>query len=147
MNKIKSLISLAVTVALCGCVTTSTIQNAVIKKGVSEAVKYGATKWPDSKPYVAAVGPVVCSVAAGTNLSPDAVISALETSTIANAVKTDSGAIVANMVIAVYSGAWELWGADAVKNSAALKGALQATCDGINDGLSNRTRAMRRYLQ
>lgn len=148
MNFIKrSLVTvcLLAAVSLVGC---KSVTPTVIKFGTSEAVKYGVSKYPDAKPYVEASGVVICSQAAGTNLSPDAIITALESSTAANAVKTDSGTVVVNLVLAVYSGAWSLYGADAVKNNATLQADLAAVCAGITDGLGNsKSRAFRRYLR
>lgn len=139
-------LSLVAAIALVGC---KSVTPTVIKFSTTEAVQYGTSKYPDAKPYVQAAGTVICSQAAGTNLSPDAIITALESSTAANAVKTDNGVAVVNLIIAVYSGAWDLFGgADAVKNNATLQADLNAVCAGITDGLSNsKSRAFKRYLQ
>lgn len=141
----KTIICLALSACLltCGCSTiTGKLTPPVVQQGVATGVSYSTAKYPTAIPYVRAAGEVICSAANGTNLSPAAVVAAVESSN-ATFLKTPEGVLILNSALTLYIGVWESYGAEAVNNAPVLKTYLQATCDGINQGLVGRTREVR----
>jgi hypothetical protein len=127
---------LAATLAA-GCSTTGSnpgVTKAIVTTTVATAVALGVEKSPESVPYLRAAAPIICSAAAGTNLSPVAVITALENSP-ATQFKTVQATIIINGALSLYTVLYEQYGADYVKNHAQLQSWLQGTCDGLLLGL------------
>lgn len=138
MKNIFAIIPLIALVLVTGCSNTKPLVTpAVVKSGSSSAVSLGVKQWPEARPYVAASIAVLCSQAAGTNLSPASLEAALEASPIAAQAKTLTGVIVLNSMLMIYNVVWNSFVSEAVANSLA-KPYLQAACDGGNEGLAVR---------
>jgi hypothetical protein len=148
-NCVRALWLLALGVGLAcfgtGCGTTgggSAMSPAVVRVGVATGVAYSAAKYTNAVPYIRAATPVICSVANGTNLAPGDVIRAVELSD-ATALKTPEGVLILNAAMLLYTGVWQSYGSNAVANAPTLKLYLQATCDGLHDGLPGQSDATR----
>lgn len=141
MNRITPLLLvcvLAVAVLGSGCKTgsgSSVVSPALTQSFVASGVRYGVTKWPSSKPAVAAGVEVVCSVGNGTNLNPAVIVAAVDSSNFA-ALKTPEAVLIMEGVIGAYTLIWNSYGADAINNAPTLKLYLQATCNGGREGLA-----------
>jgi len=121
------------TLLLTGC--KSPLSPLVTRQGVAIGVSYSVMKYPSAVPYLKAVTPVVCASANSTNLSPAAVVAAIEQSSAANALKTPEGVLILNSSLLLYNAVWQSFGSNAVANIPTLREHLQATCNGLNDGL------------
>jgi len=135
-KKLTSILAVLAIVVLSGCATGSKplISPSVVQQGVTAGVKAGTLKWPTAIPYVEASVAVICSEAAGTNLSPAQVVADLEKSGAA-AFKTVEGVLIVQGGLLLYTTIWNAFGADAVNNAPVFKGYLQAVCQGMHDGL------------
>ena len=142
MNNMKKLITTIVStfalvsmVFMTGCKSAPTIGPLVVRQGVATGVGYSVLKYPTAVPYISAASVVVCSAANEANLDPALLIAAIESSN-ATSVKTPEGVLILNSAFTLYTGIWESYGVNTVSNSPTLKLYLQATCDGLNDGLA-----------
>lgn len=135
MKKLISLLSLIALTAGCSSVK---ITPAVVQSGVTATVRYGVTKYPSAIPAVSISKEVICAAANGTNLSPAAIVAAIEASEWEKA-KTPEAVFILNGVIMIYSSAWNSYGNDAINNAPVFKEYLQAVCQGISDGLPTAT--------
>ena len=135
MKIITSGITLLALVLVAGCGTTSLISPLIVEQGVATGVSYSVAQYPAAVPYLKAVAPIVCSEAANTNLAPAQVVAAIESSTAASALKTPEGVLILNGALLLYTGVWESYGSNTVASSAVLQTYLQATCNGMNEGL------------
>lgn len=125
-----------------GCTAvTGKLTPSVVQQGTSAGVSYSTAKYPTAIPYVRAAGEVICSAANGTNISPAVIVAAVENSNAAF-LKTPEGVLILNSALTLYIGVWESYGAEAVDNAPALKTYLQATCNGIQQGLVGRPRGV-----
>lgn len=128
----KKLIYLAALVAFtAGC---RHMTPEIVQSGVTAGVRYGITKYPSAVPAVRISEQVICSAATGTNLSPAAVVAAIEASDWEKA-KTPEAVFILNGVILIYSGVWNSYGEDAINNAPVFREYLGAVCLGIHDGL------------
>lgn len=133
-----TLLSAVALLALAGCAGGKVnISPAIVQQGVATSVAYSVTKYPQALPYLRAAAPVICSAANSTNLSPAQVIAALESSNAA-LLKTPEAALIMNTALLLYIGVYESYGDNALNNYPALRPYLQATCDGMNDGVSGK---------
>lgn len=132
--------SMALIPALCGCATVgnNNLAPSLVRVGVSTTVAYGALKYPQSVPGVRIASEVICSAANGTNLSPASVIDAIHAASPTISAETT---LIVNGALVLYIGVWNSYGKSAVSNAPNLKLYLQATCDGIKDGLQTQTPA------
>lgn len=122
-----------------GCSSVGKITPALVQQGAATAVSYGVEKYPTAIPYIKVAGAVICSAANGTNISPAEVVAAVEASN-AGALKTPESVLILNGALLLYTGLWESYGADAVTEHEKLQLYLQATCNGIHDGLPDAAR-------
>lgn len=130
----KKLISLLALVALTAGCKSVKISPAIVQSGVTASVMYGVTKYPSAIPAIRISEQVICSAANGTNLSPAAVVAAIEASEWEKA-KTPEAVFILNGVIMIYSSAWNSYGNDAINNAPVFKEYLKAVCSGVHDGL------------
>lgn len=80
MKKITKLAALLAVLVLTGCNTTNqtAMTHAAFTAAVTLGEQFALEQHPEAVPYVRAAVPVVCGVANGTNVSPQAIVSALE---------------------------------------------------------------------
>lgn len=128
----------ALTLALLTGCSSVKISPAIVHQGVSAGVSYSVTKYPNAVPYLRAAAPVICSAANSTNLSPNEVVSAIESSG-ASAFKTPEGVLILNTALTIYIGLWNSYGDTALNNAPQFRLYLLATCNGLNDGLASRS--------
>jgi hypothetical protein len=134
----------AVALFAIGCKNTSpTLGPALVQQGVATGVSYSVIKYTNAIPYLKVGAQVVCASAGGTNISPAAIITALEQSSVANSLKTPEGVLIFNSALLLYTGIWESYGSNAVASVAQLQPYLQATCNGMNQGLAYTTLSAR----
>lgn len=127
-----------------GCKNTSpTLGPSLVQQGVATGVSYSVIKYTNAVPYLKVGAQIVCASAAGTNISPAAIIASLEQSSLANSLKTPEGVLIFNSAMLLYTGIWESYGSNAVANVAQLQPYLQATCNGMNQGLAYTTLSAR----
>src|SRR2546423_1751861 len=135
--KIKlTLLAVCASIALVvtGCKTTPQTTQAIVQSTVATGVMFGVQKAPDAIPYLRAAAPVICSAANGTNLSPNQVVAALESSQAA-ALKTPTATLIINGALSLYMVLWDQYGSEYVKNTPLLQSYLVGTCNGITEGL------------
>lgn len=121
---------------LTGCTSINPILSTqLLRSGVATGVSYGVSRYPQSVPGVRVVTEVVCAAAASTNISPANVIAAIQSSGVE---LTPETTLIVNGALLLYTGVWNAYGENAVNNPA-LKPYLQATCDGMKDGLPSTT--------
>ncbi len=72
---------------LTGCQNPNTrpMTHAAFTAAVTLGEQFALEQHPEATPYVRAAVPVVCGVANGTNVSPQAIVSALEAANVTNA--------------------------------------------------------------
>jgi len=72
---------------LAGCTNPGgqAMSHAAFTAAVTLGEQFALEQHPEAVPYVRAAVPVVCSVANGTNVSPQAIVSALEAANVTNA--------------------------------------------------------------
>lgn len=133
MNSIKILLLMAAVVATAGCSSVQ-LSPSVVQVGVSTGVRYSVAKYPESIPYLKAVTPIVCSAAYATNLAPEQVIAAIESSP-ASALKTPEATLILNSALTLYVGIWASYAQEPVFNAPLLREYLLATCNGLQDGI------------
>lgn len=117
------------------------LTKSMVQTAVSTGVGFGVIKEPRAIPYLRAAVPVVCSAAAGTNLSPAQIVAALEKSS-AEGLKTPEAVIIMNGVIGIYTAIFEAYGAD-IKDRPYLKAALEGTCEGMKLGLPTEAQSVK----
>ncbi len=134
MKNLFSLIPLLALALVAGCKTGSNqiISPALVQAGVATGVSYGVVKYPTAIPYLRAADSIICSAANGTNIAPSEIVAAIEA---AGLTKTPESVLILNGALTLYIGVWQSYGADAVNNVPTIKLYLQATCNGITDGL------------
>lgn len=135
MKKLLGLTAILLGLALLsGCANNLPLTRGVTRSIVGTGVAVGVQKAPTARLYLEASKPVVCSLASGTNVSPEVIVAALEASPAA-ALKTPEATIIINGALSIYTGAFENY-SGSVKNAPTLQAVLQGTCDGIGDGLA-----------
>lgn len=115
-----------------GCASPA-LSKGMVRTAVSTGVAFGVLKDPTAIPYLRAATPVICAAAANTNLSPAAVIAALEGSD-ATQFKTAEAVIIMNGALSIYSAVWAEYGGR-VSNFPLLQAYLEGTCEGLTLGL------------
>lgn len=135
-----SLVALAFSTLLVGCKgPSSEIGPPMVRLGVSTGATYALMEHPEALPAVRASADVICSQAAGTNLSPTSVVAAINAYT----KQTPESILIVNSALGLYTLVWNGYGAEAVKNDPLLRTYLQATCDGLQDALAGQASASR----
>ena len=120
-------ITILLTLGLSGCGTTgSTVGPAVLQLGVSTGTAYSLTQYPTARPGVAAAALVVCSVANGTNVSPAAIVQALD----AYGPLAPESVLIVNSALSLYE---IIYAGLTPTNSSPYAIAL---CNGLNQGLA-----------
>lgn len=128
MKKLLCLIPLVALLAS-SCASNPT-SLALVQAAVTTGVEFGLLKATNAGPYVAAAGAVICASAASTNVSPEAVVAALEASDAAK-LKTPEAVLIINGSLAIYDSVWSALGTNTTKAAPYL----QAVCNGINAAL------------
>lgn len=143
-TKLKTILFL-VPVLLAGCASNPALTQTAIRLTVSTGVAVGSQQSPQVVPYLRAAGSVVCATAAGTDVSPAAVVAALNGTPDVDALKTTEGLLILNGALGIYQLAWDQLGSN-TNNLATLKGDLQAVCDGITLGLPGQATALKMQM-
>ena len=126
----KLFILLGVTTSLlAGCATNSTVGPALVRLGVSTSAGYTLVKYPAARPGVAAGREIVCAVASGQDLSPVAVVAALDAAGVA---WTPEAWFAINGAVGAYNLAWNGLGEP---GTAKARPYLEAVCGGLTDAL------------
>lgn len=99
--KMKSILFLVPFLLLAGCASQPTWTPAVIRTTVSIGVAAGSQQSPETVPYLRSAGAVVCATAAGTNVSPAAVVMALNGTPDVDALKTPTGLLILNGALGI----------------------------------------------
>lgn len=119
---------------LTGCTAVSPIISPQLtRSGVAVGISYGVSQYPKSVPAVRVATEVICSAAASTNISPASLIAAIQSS---GAELTPQTTLIIHTALLLYTGVWNAYGENAVNNIPTLKLYLNATCDGMKDGLA-----------
>jgi len=103
------------------------MSHAAFTAAVTLGEQFALEQHPEAVPYVRAAVPVVCSVANGTNVSPQAIVSALEAANVTNATTkliVNSSLALFNVVISGIS-----------TNQTEVKLYAQDLCNGMTAGL------------
>ena len=129
-SKLIALSLLAAAITLTGCKTNnqSNVGPGLLRLGVSTAAGYSLMKNPEAAPGVRAGAAIVCSVANGTNLSPAAIVAALN-----NGPMDDESVFILNAGIGAYTLIFN--GLSDTNNVATIRPYTLAVCDGLNDAL------------
>lgn len=149
MKKLFTLTAIAALLAtITGCTgPNSQISPALVQQGVLTGVQYSVAKYPQAVPYLRVAGDIVCSMAAGENLSPTNVVAVIEASPLAAKLKTPEGTLILNGALTLYIGVWDsLVGTNAAPDISAAVPYLQATCAGIGGGLPPLTMQSKRAV-
>jgi len=118
---------------LTGCKTSSPlISPTLVQQGVATGVSYSVARYTNAVPYLRAADTIICSAANSTNIAPAQIVAAIEA---AGLTKTPESVLILNSALLLYIGVWQSYGNDAVNNVPTLKLYLQATCNGIQQGL------------
>lgn len=119
---------------LTGCKNVgNTITPALVQASVSSSVRFGIAKYPTARPAVTVGVEVICSQANGTNISPAAIVAAIEASNYAS-LKTPEAVFITQAIVQAYTIAWNSFAAGSVSNSV-VRPYLQAVCSGGTEGL------------
>lgn len=129
MKKLLLLIPLCL--SLVGCAGNKPMTKAVYTLAVSTGVSVGAQRYPTAVPYARIANTIICASATGTNVSPAEILTAIQTSPIAEAAATPEGKLVVNGVLVLYSALFEGGGV----TDEEAKEWLQWTCDAVTLGL------------
>lgn len=124
---------LALAVFASGCANNRPMTKAVYTLAVSSGVQIGSDRYPEAVPYIRVANPIICAAASGTNVSPAAIVAAIQNSPVAEAAATPNGKMILNGALILYGALFET-GGGAVDNAEAREW-LQWTCDAINLGL------------
>lgn len=101
---------------------------ALLRLGVSTSAGYSILKHPEAVPGVRAGASVVCAAAHGTNVSPAAIVAALD----AYGEKTPETVFILNAAVSAYE---IVYAGLSDTNSASASPYAIAVCDGLNDAL------------
>jgi hypothetical protein len=130
MKNAIALLSLAGLLLVSGCSTVQpspTLGPTVLTAAVSLGVSFGLEQHPEAAPYVKIAETTICAAAAGTNIAPADIVSALSGAGITNA----EAKLIVNGSLAIYNVAYAQYGTNLTK----FKPYAQALCDGIRQGL------------
>jgi hypothetical protein len=115
-------------VLITGCSTTSTvITPATVQTATTLSVEGALIAEPKALPEVKIAGAVICAAAAGTNVSPAAVVADLQAAGLTN---NTADTLIVNGVLLIYETAYNSLVNPA--DQASAQPYLQAVCNGIN---------------
>lgn len=129
-------LALALAGLITGCGTTGkALSPALVRIAVQTGATYGILKDTNTIPYLKAATPVICSAAGTTNLNPDQVIAALESSSAAQ-LKTPEAVIIMNGALAIYETVYDAYGTNV--QASVAQPYLKAVCDGLTGAVGSR---------
>jgi hypothetical protein len=118
---------------LLGCASNPPLTRTLVTAAVKNGVKFGVQRSPTAIPYLQAATPVLCSVANSTNLSPAALVAALDAIPVN---KPPEAGLIIDFVVGTYDGYFEQYVDNWTKNQPFLQSVLLGCCDGMTQGLS-----------
>ncbi len=132
---------IALSVVLCGCKTPSgPVSHAAFTAAVTLGEQFALESHPEATPFVRVGAQAVCAAAAGTNVSPAAIVQALNVAGVTNA----TAKLIINSSLALFNVVIVAAGT----NQTEMRAYAQDLCTGMQAGLppalANRDVAVRR---
>lgn len=127
MKKLFLIPILALVLVGCQSPNARPMSHALFTAAVTLGEQFALEQHPEAVPYVRAAVPVICGVAHGTNVSPQAIVSALEAANVTNATTRmiiNSSLALFNVVISGIS-----------TNQSEVRLYAQDLCNGLTAGL------------
>jgi len=135
MQKTLVLTSLSLATLLCGCASISKLGPAATQATVDGIAGLAIQQDHNILPYLKAVQPIICQAANGGSVDPLDIVLNLQNSS-ANELKTPTGELAINAVLAVYEGIYYAYGTNI--QSSVVQPYLQATCSGLTMAIGSK---------
>jgi hypothetical protein len=117
---------------LIGCATNPTVGPAVTQTAVTGITAWALQTDANVRPYLTAAQPIICQLANGGTIDPAVVASALQSSSM-NELKTPTGTIALNAILACYESVYYSFGSSVQQSQA--QPYLLAVCNGLTTAL------------